>query len=100
MKETMVTSTEGPVRISRQPRLEEKKGSSSRDGGRKRPTLEELQEKKYPFPDSDLLGMLMTCLKMGSLNSLHQSALKRPKGLQTQSTVVTIGSLAILSRSA
>jgi len=58
MKETMVTSTEGPVQISGKPRLEEKKGSSSRDGERKRPTLKELQEKKYPFPDSDLSGML------------------------------------------
>ena len=35
MKETMVTSVEGPVPISRKPRLEEKKGSSSRDRGRK-----------------------------------------------------------------
>ena len=57
-KETRVTSAEEPVRISGKPRLEEKKGSSSRDGGRKRPTLKELQEKKYPFSDSDLLGML------------------------------------------
>jgi len=35
-----------------------KKGSSSRDGGRKQPTLKEFQEKKYPFADSDLSGML------------------------------------------
>ena len=54
MKETMVTSTEGPVRISGKLRLEEKKGTSSRDGGGKRSTLKELYEKKYPFPDSDL----------------------------------------------
>ena len=100
VKETMVTSTEGSVRISGKPRLEEKKGTSSRDGGKKRPTLKELQEKKYPFPDSDLSGMLDDLLENGSLNSLHQSALKRPEGLQTQSTVVTIGSLAILSRDA
>jgi len=41
-KETMVAFAEKPVQISRKPRLEENKGSSSRDGGRKRPTLKEL----------------------------------------------------------
>jgi len=57
-KETMVTSTEELVRISGKPRMEEKKGSSLRDVGRKGPTLKELQDKKYPFPYSDLSGML------------------------------------------
>ena len=45
-RKTMETSVEKPVRISGKSRLEEKKGSFSRDGGRKRPTLKELQEKK------------------------------------------------------
>jgi len=47
------------------PRPEEKKRSSSRDGGRKRPKLKELQEKKYPFPELDLLGMIDDLLKNG-----------------------------------
>jgi len=99
MKETMVTSTEGPVRISGKPRLEKKKGSSLRDGGRKRPTLKELQEKKYPFPNSDLLGMLDVLLENGII---ELPTPKRPEeaGRITQSTVATTGSLAILSRSA
>jgi len=57
-KETMSTSIEKPVRILRKSRPEENKGSSLRDGGRKQPTMKELQEKKYPFPDLDLSGML------------------------------------------
>jgi len=32
---------------------------------RKRPTLKELQEKKYPFPNSDLPGMLDDLLEKG-----------------------------------
>ena len=61
----MVTSAEGPVRILGKPRLEEKKGSASRDRGRKGPTLKELQEKKYPFFNSELSEMLDGLLENG-----------------------------------
>jgi len=54
IKETMATFIGEPMRISGKPRQEEKKGSSSRDGGRKQTTLKEFQEKKYPFLDLDL----------------------------------------------
>jgi len=54
----MVNFIKKPILISGEPELEEKKGSSFRGGGRKRPTLKELQERKYLFPDSNLLGML------------------------------------------
>ena len=36
-----------------------------KEAGKKRPTLKELQEKKYPFPDSDLSGMLDDLLEKG-----------------------------------
>ena len=36
-----------------------------RDAGKKLPSLKELQEKKYPFPDSDLSGMLDDSLEKG-----------------------------------
>jgi len=75
-KETTATSIEKLVRISGKSKPKEKKGSSSRDGGRKRPTLKELQEKKYPFPDSDLSGMLDDLLENG-ISEL--SAPKRPE---------------------
>jgi len=58
-------SDEEPVQISGKSRLGEKKGSSFTGGGRKRPTLKELQEKKYPFPHSDLSGMLGDLLENG-----------------------------------
>jgi len=52
-KETMTTSVLRNL-CEFQENLRENEGSSSRDRGRKRPTLKDLQEKKYPFPDSDL----------------------------------------------
>ena len=75
-KETMTTSVEKPVRILEKSMPEEKKRSSSRDGRRKRPTLKELQEKKYPFPDSDLSGMLDDLLENEIIELL---VLKRPE---------------------
>jgi len=36
-----------------------------RDAGKKRPTFKELQEKKYPFLDSDLSRMLDDLLEKG-----------------------------------
>jgi len=72
----MATSVEKPVRISGKSRPEEKKGSSSRDGGKKRPTLKELQEKKYLFPNSNLSGMLDDLLENGIIELLVP---KRPE---------------------
>ena len=34
---------------------------------RRHPTLKELHAKKYPFPDSDLLGILDDLLEMGAI---------------------------------
>jgi len=36
-----------------------------KDAIRRRPTLKELQEKKYPFPHSNLTGMLDDLLEKG-----------------------------------
>ena len=47
-----------------------------RDGGRKRPTLKELQEKQYLFPNSYLSGMLDDLLKNEIIELL---APKRPE---------------------
>ena len=64
-KEAMAVSTGEPVRISGKPKYKNKKGGFSKDSGKKRSTLKELQEKKYPFPDSDLSGMLDDLLENG-----------------------------------
>jgi len=53
-KESMSVTTSEPIRLSGKQRLEEKQCPSTRDVENKRPTLNELQEKKYPFPNPDL----------------------------------------------
>jgi len=45
--------------------LEEKRGMPFKDMMRRRPTLKELQEKKYPYPNLDLPRMLDDLLKKG-----------------------------------
>jgi len=72
----MSVTTGGSIRILGKQRAEEKPRSSMRDAGKKRPTLKELQEKKYPFPDLDLSGMLDDLLEKGIIE-LPQS--KRPE---------------------
>jgi len=58
MKETMTIFTEEPMGISGKSRPKGKKASFSKETTRRHPTLKELQEMKYPFPDLDLSGML------------------------------------------
>jgi len=45
-----------PIRVTRKPSSEEKKGIPFKDTMKRCLTLKELQEKKYQFPDSDLPG--------------------------------------------
>ena len=63
----MSVTTSELIRISGKQRAEEKPRPSMRDARKKRPTLKELQEKKYPFPDSDLSGMLDDLLEKGTI---------------------------------
>jgi len=51
-KETMPIIKAEPVCITGKPNSEEKRSMPFKDTMRRRPTLKELQEKKYPFPDS------------------------------------------------
>jgi len=64
-KESMSVTTNKPIWISRKQRAEEKPRPSTRDARKKHPTLKEFQEKKYPFLDSNLLGMLDDLLEKG-----------------------------------
>jgi len=43
--------------ITGRPKLEEKRREPLKDATKRRPTLKELEEKKYPFLDSNLLRM-------------------------------------------
>jgi len=58
MKETMTISAGEPVRISGKSRPEVKKTLFSKETTKKRSTLKELQERKYPFSNSYLSTML------------------------------------------
>jgi len=68
------------IRISGKQRAKEKPRPSMRYAGKKRPTLKELQEKKYPFPDSNLSRMLDDLLEKG-ITKLPPS--KRPEESET-----------------
>jgi len=65
-----IVSIGEPVRILGEP------GQNGKEPIKKRATLKELQERKCPFPDLDLLGMLDDLLKTRSLNSTE---LKQPE---------------------
>jgi len=64
-KEMMLVSKAEPVRITGKPNLEERGSMPFKDVIRMRPTLKELQEKKYLFPDSNFPGMLDDLLEKG-----------------------------------
>jgi len=61
----MIISRAGPVRILGGPNPEEKRSTPFKDTIKRRLTLKELQEKKYPFPDSKFSGMLDGLLEKG-----------------------------------
>jgi len=51
----MTISKAEPIQITGRPNAEEKRSLPLKDAIRRHHTLKELQEKKYPFLDSDLL---------------------------------------------
>jgi len=75
-KETMTLTKAEPFRITGKPNLEEKRSTPFKDTMRRCPILKELQEKKYMFPDLDLLGMLDDLLEKGVIQLPEQ---KRPE---------------------
>ena len=64
-KEAMMSFKAEPVQITKKPNSKEKRSVPFKDTIRRRPTLKELQEKKYLFPNSNLLGMLDDHLEKG-----------------------------------
>jgi len=83
----MTIAHAGPVQISRGPNLIEKRSAHFKDTLRRRPTLKELQEKKYPFPNSNLPGVLDDLFKKGVI---QLPVPKMLEGLLTPNTVVII----------
>jgi len=79
-KEAMGVSTGESVRILRKSMSEEMKASYSKEKTKKHPTLKELRENKYPFPDPDLYGMLDDQLEN---NIIKLPETKRPDEART-----------------
>jgi len=104
-KESMAVSTGEPVRISRKPKYENKKGGFSKDTKKKHPILKELQEKKYPFPDSDLSGMLYDLLENGVIElpepklAEEAATVTNPKYYRYHRWLVILSRNALCSRS-
>ena len=62
IKESMVVAAE-PIRIFAKEKKEDRMKGPSQEGERRRLTLKEMEEKTYPFPDSDVPGMLEDLLE-------------------------------------
>jgi len=92
-KEEMSTSTSQPIHIMEKPKLRGKKSSPFKVATNKHPTLKELREKKYLFPDSDLSGVLDDLLEKGVIEFPE---LKCQKKLGEPSTLNTIGTIESL----
>ena len=75
-KEMMTVTKAEPVCITGKPNSEEKRGMLFKDTMRRRPTLKELQEKKYLFPDLDLPGTLDVLLEKGVIQLLDPKRAK------------------------
>jgi len=78
------------VGITREPNRKKKRSVSFKYIIRKDPTLKELQEKKYPFPDLDLPRMVDDLLEKGVFNFQSRRGSKRLEGLVTPNTAVII----------
>ena len=51
--------------------MKEQMSTLTHDKGRRRPTLQEMQEKQYPFPDSDIFKMLDHLLELNLIELLE-----------------------------
>ena len=56
--------TTAPLKVPIKPKMKEQMLTFTQDKGRRRPTLQEMQEKQYPFPNSDISKMLDHLLEL------------------------------------
>ena len=66
--------TTAPLKVPVKPKIKEQTSALTQE--RRRPTLQEIQEKKYPFPDSDISNMLDHLLELKLIELLE---MKRPE---------------------
>ncbi|KAL4651247.1 hypothetical protein ACB092_01G145500 [Castanea dentata] len=74
-KQSLIVTT-APLKVPIKSKMKEQMPTFTQDKGRRRPTLQEMQEKQYPFPDSDISNMLDHLLE---LKLIELPEMKRPK---------------------
>ena len=65
-----------PLKVLVKPKMKEQAFTLTQDKRRRRPTLQEMQEKQYPFLDSNISNMLGHLLK---LKLIELPEMKRPE---------------------
>ena len=73
-KQSLIVTTT-PLKVPVKPKIKEQTYALTQER-RRRPTLQEMQEKKYPFPDSDISNMLDHLLE---LKLIERPEMKRPE---------------------
>ena len=73
-KQSLIVTT-APLKVPIKPKIKEQTYALTQER-RRRPTLQEMQEKQYPFPDSDISNMLDHLLE---LKLIKLSKMKRPE---------------------
>ena len=73
-KQSLIVTTT-PLKVPVKPKIKEQTSDLTQER-RRRPTLQEMQEKQYPFPDSDISNMLDHLLE---LKLIELPEMKRPE---------------------
>ena len=74
-KQSLIVTTT-PLKVPIKPKMKEQVFTLTQDKRKRRPTLQEMQEKQYPFPDSDISNMLDHLL---DLKLIELPEMKRPE---------------------
>ena len=74
-KQSLIVTTT-PLKVPVKPKMKEQMSALTQNKRRRRPTLQEMQEKQYPFPDFDISKMLDHLLE---LKLIELPEMKRPE---------------------
>jgi len=100
IEQAMILFNGALVWISMKSRLDRRKASHSQKMTKKSPISKELQEKKYPFLDSNLSGMMDDLLENKIIGPPKPKRPEEVGNTNVQSIVTITGSLATLYRNA
>ena len=69
-KQSLIVTT-APLKVPVKPKMKEQASTLTQDKRRRRPTLQEMQEKQYPFPDPDISNILDHLLELKLIELLE-----------------------------